>query len=429
MTEQLLYVLMGDSIIEMTNAKSLYEQEKVALSIEKIVHEVVMQYEQLLQPWESMNLYDSIQIFDYDADIFGHKLHFELTPDYVTTYSNNTLEHYQQLLEQSSLDETEKQLVLDDYAKKTKHNQNKTLPPHFHLIEFYKNKLKDTRDRLEDTIYNRPPEDYKAYYESLRQTYGQKVREEILSLQRWRCKQCHSLTTSDYMEKIEGVKSALSELAPEMPLEYMLLNGSDDTANFGQYLICERKSWDKEKLIKIIQLTAAWQWLLKEQEALQITQQKNDSSGNSNNNVTLESALEDLLQNHLHMKDYANKVTFEGKTFRRDNVIIGLMHYLLDKGVIKEKNHLKFISLIAPIMKLTDKQVENLRRTCSNDEKELSSYSCKLKDLERHHIKKQNTCVDEKEIDKLFYKWDGLYKAIDKAAQKSEPFKNLIATK
>ena len=90
---------------------------------------------------------------------------------------------------------------------------------------------------------------------------------------------------------------------------------------------------------------------------------------------------------------------------------------------------MKFISLIAPIMKLTDKQVENLRRTCSNDEKELSSYSCKLKDLERHHIKKQNTCVDEKEIDKLFYKWDGLYKAIDKAAQKSEPFKNLIATK
>ena len=231
------------------------------------------------------------------------------------------------------------------------------------------------------------------------------------------------------MEKIEWVKSALSELAPEMPLEYMLLNVSDDSANFGQYLICERKSWDKEKLIKIIQLTAAWQWLLKEQEALQITQQKNDSSGNSINNVTLESALEDLLQNHLHVKDYANKVTFEGKTFRRDNVIIGLMHYLLDKGVIKEKNHLKFISLIAPIMKLTDKQVENLRKTCSNDVKELSFYSCKLKDLERHHIKKQNTCVDEKEIDKLFYKWDGLYKAIDKAAQKSEPFKNLIATK
>ena len=110
-------------------------------------------------------------------------------------------------------------------------------------------------------------------------------------------------------------------------------------------------------------------------------------------------------------------------------MIIGLMHYLLDKGVIKEKHHLKLILCIAPIMKLTDKQVENLQRTCSNDVKELSSYSCKLKDLERHHIKKQNTCADEKEIDKLFNKWDGLYKAIDKAAQKSELFKKLIATK
>ena len=107
MTERLLYALMSDNFTGMVNAKSQQAQEKVALSIEKIVHEVVMQYEQLLQPWESLNLYDNIQIFDYDADIFGHKLHFELTTDYVTTYSNNTLEHYKQLLEQSSVDETE----------------------------------------------------------------------------------------------------------------------------------------------------------------------------------------------------------------------------------------------------------------------------------------------------------------------------------
>ena len=423
------FSILDFCVAEMTNAKSLPTQEKAAITIEKWVNEAIVRCVQLYEPWEPESLYENIQILDFDDDILGHKFKFELTLDYVCTSSKDAQEHYLQLLQQCSLNESEKELILNDYAQKTRCNTNETLPLHFHLIEYSKNKLKNTLDRLEGTIYDRPPEEYKVYYDSLLKKHETEVRQEIISLHRWRCKQCHSLTISDYMEKIEGVKSALSELAPEMPLEYMLLNGSDDTANFGQYLICERKSWDKEKLIKVIQLTAAWQWLLQEQEALQITQQKNDSSGNSNNNVTLENALEDLLQNHLHMTDYTNKVTFEGKTFRRDNVIIGLIHYLLDKGVIKEKNHLKFISLIVPIMKLTEQQVENLRRTCSNDVKELSSYSCKLEDLERHHIKKQNICADEKEIDKLFYKWDGLYKAIDKAAQKSELFKKLIATK
>ena len=425
MTKYIYSEYLDKLLTGMVEVKSYQTQEKAALSFEKLVHEVIMECESLSEePWDSGNLYETMQVLDFDDDIFGHKFHFELTPDYVCTSSKDAQEHYLLLLEQSSLDETEKELVLLDYVQKTKHNQNETLPPHFHLVEYSKNKLKDTLDRLEDTIYDRPPEDYKAYYDSLLQKYDNQVREEILALKKWRCKKCRVMNTGDYKEKTEGVKSALRELAPEMPLECMLQDGSDDTVNFGKYLICERKTWDEEHLIKVIRLTAAWQWLVKEQEALATA-----SNNNPPKYSTLESAFKNLLHNYLNMTNDANKVIFEGIIFRRDNVIIGLMYYSFNKGVIDSKDLTAFISLIAPFMKLTKKRADNIRRTCYNELTELLSYQCELKDLERSHIIKKYSCADEKEIKKLFDKWDGLYAAIDTAAQKSELFKKLMATK
>jgi uncharacterized protein YihD (DUF1040 family) len=416
-------------VAEMTNAKSLPTQETAAITIEKWVNEAIAKCVQLYEPWEPEILCENIQILDFNDDILGHKFKFELTQDYACTSSKDAQEHYQQLLQKSSLNESEKELILNDYAQKTECNTSETLPPHFHLIDYSKNKLKNTLDRLEDTIYERPLEEYKVYYDSLLKKHEDLVRQEIISLKRWRCKKCRSMTTSDYMEKIEGVKSALRELAPEMSLEYMLVNGSDDTACFGQYLICERKEWDSEKFISVLLLTAEWQWLLHEKEELEISQKEARLSNSSGNNNALANAFKDLLNNHLNMDTTASKVTFEGKTFRRDNVLVALMHYSFDKRIIDKIHLTNFISFIAPFIGLTDdKRADNIRRTCTNAEKELASYSCDLKSLTWGRVKTQNPCADEKEIHKLFEKWDGLYAAIDKAAQNSELFKKLIAT-
>lgn len=240
---------------------------------------------------------------------------------------------------------------------------------------------------------------------------------------------CRTMTTSDYMEKIEGVKSGLRELVPEMPFECMLVNGSDDTACFGQYLICVRKELDSEQFVNVLKLTAGWQWLLHKKEALEISQKEARLLDNSDSNTMLANALQDLLNNHLNMDSEASKVTFEGKTFRRDYVLVTLMHYSFDKGVIDKLYLPYFISLIAPFIGITDdKKADNIRRTCTNKEKELASYSCDLKNLTFGCIKTKISCAGDEEIHKLFRNWNGLYAAIDKAARNSEPFKTLIAT-
>ena len=417
------YRILDSLVAEMVHRKSEQIQEETALSYEKVVHDIVCECENMAKSWNPENLYEDIQILDYNVP--EDKFDIEPFLGYICTSSEDPHEHYRHMLEQSSMDELEKELVLNDYAKKTGRNQNETLPPHYHLIEYFNIKLKDTLDRLEETIYDRPPEFYQAYYASIVKAHERKVREEITSLKKLLCRKCRTTTVNDYKELTEGVKSALSEIDPKIPLDCFLLKGSDDTAAFGQYLICVRKEFSKDNLIKVIQKLAALQWLLQKQEALQRTPKKDGTSDN-----LLENAIQDVLHNHLGMKDNSSKVTFEQQTFRRDNVIIAFMHYLIDQKVIKQISLSNFISLIAPFMDITDKKnVENIQRTCRNENKELLSYGCNLKDLSWQHIKDQYSCAPEKEINKQFDKWDGLYAAIDTATQKSTLFKDLIAKK
>lgn len=307
------------------------------------------------------------------------------------------------------------------------------MPEYTHTQTRKKIEFSPSEQRKRDTalrhLIGTTPEERRILFESFQEKYENEIYHHITDLMLWASTTEHlqdkALSIADYDLRIRGELKKLTAMDATLPVDSYFRNGSDDTAKCGHLLIIKMTVWDEVQQIYAIELLSGIQWLMQEKEKLISTLKDINPSGNP----VLEDAFKDLLHHYMNMKDNTSKVTFEGKTFRRDNVIIGLMHYSVDKKVIQSKHLPAFISLIAPILKISDNQIDNIRRTCTNDETELSSYQCELKDLELHHIKKQNPCAEEKNVEKLFRKWDGLYEAIDTAAQKSELFMKLIPEK
>ena len=402
-----------DAIVKNNTKK---EVDKIVHSISDNVLCTDLLVKQLLQPWDSVNLFENIQGL--------HKtLHSQpastMQYEYVITPSRNYHENYLSPIISASDFTTAHR----NYSMPNIQELDKTIPSCFLKLDESLAKVKHTMEEVEDTFYERSPEDYCAYYESIKLAHKQQVRNSELALKKWKCKKCRDLTETDVKEKTEGVKASLSEIDSEIPLDYFLRGGPDDTSSMGKYLICTIPEWPPEKTQRAIELLVSLQWLSREKEMLKISSKQKRILSKPNIDTDFGTALKDIFHNQLGMKNADTKVTIKEKKRHRDDVIVTMMNYLKDIGILKEADLPKFTSLVAPILGIPHDN-DSLRRTCSNSLKDLEKYGLPQNVLGLHEIKSKYS-YNKFEADKATAKWDGLYADIAELANQSELLKEL----
>ena len=398
-------------------------KDNVKKEVDKIVHSISekvlctdLLVKELLKPWDSVNLFENIQGL--------HKtLHSQpastMQYEYVITPTWNYHENYLN----TDISASDFTTAHHNYSMPNIQEQDKTLPSCFLILDESLAKVKQTMEEVEDTLYKRSSKDYCAYYESIKLAHKLQVRNTELALERWKCKKCRDLTEADVKEKTEGVKASLSEIDSEIPFDYFLRGGPDDTSAMGRYLICTVPEWPPEKTQKTIELLVSLQWLAREKEMLKISSKQKRILSKPNLETDFGAALKDVFHNQLGMKNDATKVTIKEKERHRDDVIVTMMNYLKDIGILKEAELSKFTPLVAPILGIPVDN-DNLRRTCSNSLTDLKKYGLPQKVLGLHEIKSKYS-FNKIEADKAIAKWGDLYADIAELAEQSEQLEKL----